>query len=199
MSSSTHLDRLIAALQILPGVGRRSATRIAFSLLDRRRDEARRLAAVLCEAMDGVRLCSRCRNYADGELCAICASASRSDSGLLCVTETPADVQAIEHGGAYQGLYFVLHGHLSPIDGIGPEELGLTELAAILGSGQVQELILATNPTLEGEATASYIATLARPLGLRISRLASGIPLGGELDGLDDQTIAASLQHRRLI
>ena len=199
MSSSTHLDRLIAALQILPGVGRRSAVRIAYTLLDRRRDEARKLAAALCEAMDGVRLCSRCRNYTDDELCAICASTGRQDSGLLCVAETPADVHAIEHVGAYQGLYFVLHGHLSPIDGIGPDELGLTELAGILGSGQVQELILATNPTLEGEATAAYIAALARPLGLRISRLASGIPLGGELEGLDDQTIAASLLHRRPI
>lgn len=199
MSSSAHVDRLIAALQIMPGVGRRSAVRIAYSLLDRRRDEARQLVAVLSETLDKVCRCTRCRNYADEELCDICASASRQGSGLLCVAETPADVQAIEQGGVYQGLYFVLHGHLSPIDGIGPEELGLPELAAILGSGQVQELILATNPTVEGEATASYIAALARPLGLRISRLASGIPLGGELERIDDQTIAASLAHRRQI
>lgn len=199
MSSSPTLDRLITALQIMPGIGRRSASRIAYFLLDRKRSEARELSAVLDEAMQNIRLCSRCRNYSDGETCDICGNAKRQDTGLLCVVETPSDVQAVEQGGSYRGLYFVLHGHLSPIDGIGPEELGLEQLTAILRQGGVKELILATNPTVEGEATASYIAAMARPYAVKITRLASGMPQGGDLDSLDEQTIATSIAYRREI
>lgn len=199
MSSSPTLDRLITALQIMPGIGRRSASRIAYFLLDRKRSEARELSAVLDEAMQNIRLCSRCRNYSDGETCDICQNAKRQDTGLLCVVETPSDVQAVEQGGSYRGLYFVLHGHLSPIDGIGPEELGLEQLTAILRQGGVKELILATNPTVEGEATASYIAAMARPYAVKITRLASGMPQGGDLDSLDEQTIATSIAYRREI
>ncbi len=196
MSSSPKLDELIEALRVLPGVGARTAQRMAHHLLERNRDGGRRLAQRLTEAMDGIGNCRRCRNYSDTELCTLCANASRDES-LLCVIEMPADQFAIEQATHYRGLYFVLLGRLSPLDGMGPRELGLELLDARLGEGRVQELIIATNPTVEGEATAHYLAQLARRHGVRPSRLAHGVPLGGELEYIDRGTLAHAFSARQ--
>lgn len=198
MSASALLDRLIKALQIQPGVGPRSATRIAYNLLDQRREDAILLGQTLVEAMQHITLCQRCRNYCDQTVCYICLNEQRQSSRQLCVVESPADVEAIEQSQHYQGLYFVLHGHLSPIDGIGVQELGLPLLDRILSQGQVEELILATNPTLEGDATAKLIAEIAQSYNVaKISKIASGVPLGGSLDNIDQKTLASSLSNRR--
>lgn len=200
MSASALLDRLIKALQIQPGVGPRSAARIAYHLLDQRREDAVVLGQTLIEAMQHITLCQRCRNYCDEAICAICNNLQRQQSRQLCVVESPADVEAIEQSHNYQGLYFVLHGHLSPIDGIGVKELGLPLLDHILSLGQIDELILATNPTLEGDATAGLIAEMAQSYRIaKISKIASGVPLGGSLDNIDQKTLASSLSNRRLI
>ena len=197
MSASPLLEKLIKSLQIMPGIGSRSAVRIAYHLLDRRREESVQLADTLKEAVEKIGLCSQCRDYSEEEICPICASFKRKQSGQLCVVETPSDLLAVESSGNYFGQYFVLHGHLSPIDGVGPTELGIDILMQRLASGEVKELILATNPTVEGDATASYIAALAKRHNISVSKLASGVPLGGDLDNIDEQTIAASLTHRR--
>ena len=197
MSASPLLEKLIKSLQIMPGIGPRSAARIAYHLLDRRREESVQLADTLKEAVEKIGLCSQCRDYSEEEICPICASFKRKQSGQLCVVETPSDLLAVESSGNYFGQYFVLHGHLSPIDGVGPTELGIDILMQRLASGEVKELILATNPTVEGDATASYIAALAKRHNISVSKLASGVPLGGDLDNIDEQTIAASLAHRR--
>ncbi|HET9049220.1 MAG TPA: recombination mediator RecR [Chiayiivirga sp.] len=196
MSSSPKLDELIEALRCLPGVGARTAQRMAHHLLERNRDGGRRLAQRLSAAMDGIGNCRRCRNYSDTELCVMCTNASREES-LLCVIEMPADQLAIEQATHYRGLYFVLLGRLSPLDGMGPRELGLELLDARLGEGRVQELIIATNPTVEGEATAHYLAQLARRHGVRPSRLAHGVPLGGELEYIDRGTLAHAFSARQ--
>lgn len=197
MSASPLLEKLIKSLQIMPGIGPRSAVRIAYHLLDRRREESVQLADILKEAVEKIGLCSHCRDYSEEEVCPICASFKRKQSGQLCVVETPSDLLAVESSGNYFGQYFVLHGHLSPIDGVGPTELGIDILMKRLSAGKVKELILATNPTVEGDATASYIAALAKRYNISVSKLASGVPLGGDLDNIDEQTIAASLAHRR--
>lgn len=197
MSASPLLEKLIKSLQIMPGIGPRSAVRIAYHLLDRRREESVQLADTLKEAVEKIGLCSHCRDYSEEEVCSICASFKRKQSGQLCVVETPSDLLAVESSGNYFGQYFVLHGHLSPIDGVGPTELGIDILMKRLSAGEVKELILATNPTVEGDATASYIAALAKRYNISVSKLASGVPLGGDLDNIDEQTIAASLAHRR--
>ncbi len=196
MSSSRRLEELIEALRCLPGVGARTAQRMAHHLLERNRDGGRRLAQRLSEAMDGIGHCARCRNYSDTELCSVCTSASR-DTALLCVVEMPADQMAIEQATGYRGLYFVLQGRLSPLDGVGPRELGLDLLTARLAEGEVRELIIATNPTVEGEATAHYLAQLARQHGVRPSRLAHGVPLGGELEYIDRGTLAHAFGARQ--
>jgi recombination protein RecR len=195
-SGSRLLDQLMEALRCLPGVGPRSAQRIAYHLLQRDREGGRRLARALEEAMARIGHCRRCRTYAEGELCTTCASPHR-DSGLLCVVESPADVVALEQATDYRGQYFVLLGHLSPIDGVGPVELGLDVLDARLAEGGVRELVLATNPTVEGEATAHYIAGLAREHGVRTTRIAHGVPVGGELEYVDSGTLAHAFQGRR--
>lgn len=197
MSSSQYLDRVIKALQIMPGIGPRSATRIAYHLIDRRKDDALVMAQSIIEAMEHIKLCQHCRNYADDDICLICQSPKRSVSSTLCIVENPSDVQAIEAAGSFGGLYFVLHGHLSPIEGIGPRELGLDVLDARLDSGDIKEIILATNPTVEGDATASYIAAIARKYSINVSKIASGVPLGGDLDSVDENTLATSIQNRR--
>lgn len=198
MSASLLLDRLIKALQIQPGVGPRSASRIAYHLLDRRREDAVVLGQTLIEAMQHIRLCQQCRNYCDQEICSICNDFQRQNSRQLCVVESPADVDAIEQSQNYHGMYFVLHGHLSPIDGIGVQELGLPLLDRILSQGQIDELILATNPTLEGDATAGLIAEIADSYNIaHVSKIASGVPLGGSLDNIDQKTLASSLSNRR--
>lgn len=198
MSSSVQLDKLIKALQVQPGVGNRSATRIAYQLLDRRRADAIELGRTLIEAMNNIRLCTCCRNYSDTELCNICANQERHNARSLCIVESPSDVEAIEKSNNFFGLYFVLHGHLSPIDGIGAQELGLPLLDSLLATNKFDEIILATNPTVEGDATASFIASMAQRHNIQhISKIASGVPLGGELDNVDHKTLASSLMNRR--
>lgn len=196
MAYSPLLQRLMDSLRALPGVGPKSAQRMAFQLLERNRQGALALAEALKAAAEGVRHCSRCRMLTDQELCEICASAKR-EAGLLCVVETPADVYAIEHATGFRGRYFVLMGHLSPLDGIGPDELGLEQLEARLDEGGVAELILATNPTVEGEATAHYVAELARRRGIRATRIAHGVPIGGELEYIDGGTLSHAFTGRQ--
>ncbi|WP_240124993.1 recombination mediator RecR [Thermomonas alba] len=193
--TASLLEQLIDALRVLPGVGPKSAQRMAYHLLERQRDGGRRLAEVLAVAMERVGHCRRCRDFSEVEVCAVCASPAR-DAHLLCVVETPADRLAIEQATGYRGLYFVLQGRLSPLDGIGPRELGLDLLAQRLEEGEVRELIVATNPTVEGEATAHYLAQLARARGVRPSRLAHGVPLGGELEYVDRGTLSHAFGSR---
>lgn len=195
---SAALENLIEALRALPGVGRKTAQRMAFALLGGERRAARELAAALTSAVATVRRCERCRNYADSALCAICANDRRNDQSL-CVVESPADLLALEQATGFSGRYFVLHGHLSPLDGVGPEELGLASLADRLGEGQVQELILAINPSVEGEATAHLLAGMAQAAGIRVSRLAHGIPVGGELEYTDRHTLAHAFGGRQAV
>ncbi|MGB2974218.1 MAG: recombination mediator RecR [Candidatus Competibacter sp.] len=196
MAASPLLNQLITALRCLPGVGPKSAHRLALHLLERDRDGARRLIESLREALEGIGRCRRCRDLSETELCALCANPRRNQA-LLCVLETPADVLAVEQATGFQGVYFVLMGHLSPLDGIGPTELGLDVLETRLSEGQIQEIILATNPTVEGEATAYYIGELARERGIRATRIAHGVPLGGELEYVDGGTLAHAFAGRR--
>jgi recombination protein RecR len=184
------------ALRCLPGVGPKSAQRMAFHLLERDREGGRRLAAALHEALEQIHQCRRCRTLTEKEVCSLCANARR-DASLLCVVENPAEVTAIEQSAGYSGLYFVLGGRLSPLDGIGPEELGLQELTRRLGEGEVKEVILATNPTVEGEATAHYISEIAKQQGVSATRIARGIPLGSDLEYVDVGTLAHALAGRR--
>jgi recombination protein RecR len=192
---SKRVEHLIESLRCLPGVGRRSAQRMAFQLLDRDQGGARALARALDAALDGVVRCADCRMFADAERCGICAASGR-DRRLLCAVESPADVVAVEQATGYRGLYFVLMGHLSPLDGIGPVELGLEALERRLAGGEVEELIIATNPTVEGEATAHYLAQLAREHRVRPTRIAHGVPVGGELEFVDGGTIAHAFTGR---
>lgn len=198
MKYSPSLGRLIEALRILPGVGPKSAQRMAFNLLERNREGATALARALDEAVTTIGHCKRCRMLTDGELCTVCTALNR-DEGLLCVVESPADVVAIEQSGGYRGRYFVLMGHLSPLDGVGPEQLGLGQLDTILEDGSVREVILATNPTVEGEATAHFLGELVTRRGIRASRIAHGVPVGGELEYVDGGTLAHALAGRLVI
>ncbi|CAM0998486.1 recombination mediator RecR [Rhodanobacter sp. Root179] len=197
-SGSPLLAELIEALRCLPGVGGKSAQRMAFHLLERERDRGLKLAAVMEQAMQRIGHCERCRNFSEEPLCALCASATR-DRQVLCVVESPTDLAAIEQATGFRGQYFVLMGRLSPLDGLGPEELGLLQLSQRLGEGEVEELIIATNPTVEGEATAHYLARLARAGGVRPTRLAHGVPLGGELEYVDRSTLAHAFGGRQLL
>ncbi|HLU62553.1 MAG TPA: recombination mediator RecR [Gammaproteobacteria bacterium] len=192
---SKRVERLIQALRCMPGVGPKSAQRIAFHLLERDREGAREMAEALVDACENVRHCERCRMLSDDALCGICASSSR-DAALMCVVESPAEVMAIEQYTGYRGLYFVLMGRLSPLDGIGPEELGLDRFEQRLEEGEVKEVILATNPTVEGEATAHYIGELARERDIRVTRIAHGVPLGGELEYVDAGTLSHAFSGR---
>ncbi|WP_127477518.1 recombination mediator RecR [Sulfurivermis fontis] len=196
MSHSPLIGRLIEALRCLPGVGPKSAQRMAYYLLERNRDGARRLAETLIEAVEKVGHCRDCRTLTEAEVCPVCSS-PRRDRSLLCIVESPTDVQALEQSTGYQGLYFVLLGHLSPLDGIGPEDIGLDRLAARLDAGEVQEVILATNPTVEGEATAHYIGAMVHSRGIRATRIAHGVPLGGELESVDGGTLSHAFHGRR--
>ena len=192
---SSLLEQLIDALRVLPGVGSKSAQRMAYHVLERERAGGRHLAQVLAEAVERIGHCARCRDFSETEVCAVCASGSR-DVDQLCVVETPADRLAIEQATGYRGLYYVLQGRLSPLDGIGPRELGLDTLSRRLAEGEVRELIVATNPTVEGEATAHYVAQLARRQGVVPSRLAYGVPLGGELEYVDRGTLSHAFGSR---
>ena len=189
------LEQLIEALRVLPGVGQKSAQRMAYHLLERERGGGEKLAGVMAEAMEKIGHCARCRDFSESNLCPTCANSSR-DHAKLCVVENPADRLAIEQATGYRGLYFVLQGRLSPLDGIGPSELGLDQLVARLAEGEVSELIIATNPTVEGEATAHYLAQLARQASVRPSRLAHGVPLGGELEYVDRGTLSHAFGSR---
>jgi recombination protein RecR len=195
---SPLIDELMSALRCLPGVGPKSAQRMTLHLLERDRAGAERLAQSLQKAVDGVGRCQRCRTLTEQTRCGICSN-PRRNTELLCVVETPADVLAIEQAGTYQGSYFVLLGHLSPMDGIGPEDIGIQQLLELLQNEPVKEVILATNPTVEGEATAYYIGERAKQLGVVVSRIAHGVPLGGELEFIDGGTLAHAFSSRRHI
>ncbi len=193
--SASLLEQLIEAFRVLPGVGPKSAQRMAYHVLERERAGGQRLSDALAAAVEKIGHCQRCRDFSEAEVCATCASGAR-DAHLLCAVESPVDRLAIEQATGYRGLYYVLQGRLSPLDGIGPRELGLDRLAARLAEGEVQELIIATNPTVEGEATAHYLAQLARQHGVRPSRLTHGVPLGGELEYVDRGTLSHAFGSR---
>ena len=192
------LNRLIEALRCLPGVGPKSAQRMAFHLLERDRDGAREIAAALTGATTTLGHCSRCRMFAEGDRCPTCAATNR-DRTLLCVVESPADVVAIEQSASFRGCYFVLMGHLSPLDGVGPAEIGIDAFERLLAEGEVREVILATNPTVEGEATAHFLAGVVARHGLKASRIAHGVPVGGELEYVDGGTLAHALAGRQVV
>lgn len=194
---SPLLDQLIQALRCLPGVGARSAQRMAFHLLERDREGARRLADRLVQAVERIGRCEVCRDFSETPVCALCSSSR--DSGLLCVVENPADLLALEQATGYRGRYFVLHGRLSPLDGRGPRDLGLDQLAERLAEGQVREMIVATNPTVEGEATAHYLAEIARAAEVPVTRIAHGVPVGGELEYIDRGTLAHAFSGRHRV
>ncbi len=196
MSGSPLLNELIEALRCLPGVGVKTAQRMAFHVLERDRAGAKRLAEKLATAVERIGNCTRCRTFSEDPLCVLCANPAR-DAQLLCVVETPVDQLAIEQATGFRGHYFVLLGRLSPLDGLGPKELGLDLLAARLAEGQVRELIAATNPTVEGEATAHMLSQIARQAGVRATRLAHGVPLGGELEFIDRGTLAHAFGGRQ--
>ncbi|GLX83249.1 recombination mediator RecR [Thalassotalea eurytherma] len=197
MKFSPLVQELIDSLKCLPGVGSKTAQRMAFQLLERNRQGGEKLAGALAKAMTEVGHCQQCRNFTESELCEICASPKRKIATQLCIVESPADVIAIEQTAEFQGRYFVLMGHLSPLDGIGPNDLGLDILENELLKGQITELILATNPTVEGEATAHYIAEMAKHYQVTISRIAHGVPVGGELEYVDGNTLSHALSGRK--
>jgi len=196
MSSSPLVNQLIEALRCLPGVGPKSAQRMAYQLLERDRSGAENLAAVLDKAVKEVGHCEQCRSLSERQLCDICDSSHR-DRSLLCIVESPADVQVIEQSTDYKGLFFVLMGHLSPLDGIGPEEIGLDILAKRLDQGEVKEVVLATNFTVEGEATAHYISEMVNSRGITASRIAHGVPVGGELEYVNSTTLSRAFTGRQ--
>lgn len=195
---SPLIDQLISALRKLPGVGPKSAQRMAFHLLEHDRPGAAKIAQALSEAVESVQQCQSCRTLTEEPICSICSNPKR-DQSILCVVESPADVIALEQSSTFSGVYFVLHGKLSPIDGIGPKEIGIDILEARLEKGEVKELIVATNPTMEGEATSHYISERAKKHGVMVSRIAHGVPIGGELEYIDGGTLAHALKSRREI
>ena len=196
LPTAKGLERLVQALRVLPGVGPRSAQRMAFHLLQHERDGAEELARALADALASVKRCAQCNNFSEDEVCALCRS-PRRDRALLCVVETPADLAMVEQTLSYSGMYFVLMGRLSPLDGVGPRDIGLDRLLARADEGEVQEVILATNFTNEGEATAHYIAEMLRARNVKATRIARGVPLGGELEYVDAGTISQALLDRR--
>ena len=198
MANGEAIDRLKEALRRLPGVGPRTAGRMAFHLLERDREGGRVLAQALQAAVAGVNHCERCNNFSENPFCDICNSGKR-DETLLCVVETPADLDTIEQAGAYTGYYFVLMGHLSPLDGIGPDQLGFERLVEVISQGVVEEVILGTNLTVEGQATADYLSDLLQAHEISVSRLARGVPAGGELEYMDANTLNQAFSDRRLL
>lgn len=190
------IARLLEELERLPGIGPKSAQRLAYHILRGDAESAARLADAIVEVKQSIRFCTRCFNFAEAELCEICADPQR-DSSAICVVEEPRDVVAIERTGEFRGTYHVLQGAISPIDGIGPEQLRLRELVDRVSGGDVTEVILATNPNVEGETTALYVARLLKPLGIRVTRIASGLPVGGDLEYADEVTLGRALEARR--
>lgn len=191
------LQQLIDTLRVLPGVGPKSAQRMAFALLERNREGGLQLGAALNAAMTKVGHCQQCRTFSETDLCPICADPTRAEDGIICVVGSAADQLAIEQTGQFSGRYFVLQGYLSPLDGIGPQDLGLDKLQQLFADDKVQELILATNPTVEGDATAFYIAELCHRQNVKVSRIAQGIPVGGELEFVDGTTLSHAFSGRK--
>ncbi|MEE2766562.1 MAG: recombination mediator RecR [Pseudomonadota bacterium] len=190
------LGQLMQGLRCLPGVGPKTAQRMAFHLLQRDRHGAMNLAETLVEAVQRIGHCQHCRTLTEDELCSICSDSAR-DQSVLCVVESPADVMVIDQATVFRGVFFVLHGHLSPLDGIGPEELGMQQLQGLLKSGELNELILATNATVEGEATALFVSEMAQSHGVKVTRIAHGVPLGGELEYVDSGTLLHAFSGRK--
>ena len=195
MNATSAIQKLLDELERLPGIGPKSAQRIAYWILNEDRVDATRLAQAIIEVKDTVHFCSRCFNYAQDELCDICASSKR-DQNTICVVSEPRDIPPIERTGTFSGVYHVLGGALSPLEGIGPDDLHIAELLARLNNPSVAEVILATNPNIEGETTASYLARLIKPLGVKVSRLASGLPVGGDLEFADEVTLGRAIEAR---
>ncbi len=198
MFSSPLIEKLVDSFRCLPGVGPKSAQRMALHLLERNRSGAQQLCMILSEALQKVGNCGQCRTLTEDPICRICSSSTRN-SRLLCIVESPADVNAIEQTGSYKGLYFVLMGHLSPIDGIGPEQIGIPALIELLRIKQIDEVILASNPTVEGDATAYYIAEQIKGFNLIVSRIAHGVPIGGELEFVDGGTLSHAVNGRQVV
>lgn len=198
MNASSAIQKLLDELERLPGIGPKSAQRIAYWILNQDHADALRLAQAIIEVKDTVHFCSRCFNYAQDDLCDICASAKR-DQNTICVVSEPRDIPPIERTGSFSGVYHVLGGALSPLEGIGPDDLRIAELLARLQDPAISEVILATNPNIEGETTASYLARLVKPLGVTVSRLASGLPVGGDLEFADEVTLGRAIEARRTL
>lgn len=196
MADPRTVEALKSALRRLPGVGPKSAQRMAFHLLERDREGARQIGEAIRQALSKINHCQRCNNFSETSRCPLCASTKR-DASRLCIVETPADLEAIEQAGVYQGLYFVLMGHLSPLDDIGPTQLGIDQLLALVKADPVEEIILATNLTIEGQATADFIIDLMQPTGIEVTRLARGLPMGGELEYMDPGTLNQAFSDRR--
>ena len=198
MNASSAIQKLLDEFERLPGIGPKSAQRIVYWVLNQEKADALRLADAIVEVKDSVHFCSRCFNYAQGELCDICASSKRNHA-VICVVSEPRDIPPIERTGSFSGVYHVLGGALSPLEGIGPEDLRIAELMARLNDASVEEVILATNPNIEGETTASYLARLIKPLGVTVSRLASGLPVGGDLEFADEVTLGRAIETRHIL
>ncbi len=198
MNASSAIQKLLDEFERLPGIGPKSAQRIVYWVLNQDRADAMRLADAIVEVKDSVHFCSKCFNYAQGDLCDICASSKR-DHSSICVVSEPRDIPPIERTGSFSGVYHVLGGALSPLEGVGPDDLRIAELMARLNDSSVQEVILATNPNIEGETTASYLARLIKPLGVTVSRLASGLPVGGDLEFADEVTLGRAIESRRIL
>ncbi len=196
MQSAPAIQKLLDELEKLPGIGPKSAQRMAYHILNADRDDAIRLAEAIEEVKDTVRFCSRCFNYAEGELCDICSSVRR-DPSVICVVSEPRDIPPIERTGVYSGIYHVLGGALSPMEGIGPDELKIKQLMARLTDESIEEIVIATNPNVEGETTATYLARLIKPLGIKVTRPASGLPVGGDLEFADEITLGRAMETRR--
>ncbi len=201
MSSKSNplaLNRLIEQLASLPGIGMKTASRLAYHILTLSNEQAKNLSSAIIDAHNNIKRCPICQNFTDGELCKVCSDAKR-ERDIICVVEMPKDIMAFERTKEYHGLYHVLHGLISPMDGIGPEHIYVKELITRVGKGDIKEVIMATNPTVEGEATAMYISKLLKPLGVKVSRLAYGIPVGSELEYADEITLFKALENRNEI
>lgn len=196
MNYPETLGNLIEAFRRLPGIGPKTAQRLAFFILDMPREEVEQMARCLIEAKDKIRYCTRCGNITDQELCRICRD-PRRDSSTICIVQEPRDLLVMEKTGEFKGLYHVLHGALSPIEGIGPEQLRIAELMERLSQGKVREVIIATNPNVEGDATAVYLSRLIKPRGIKVTRIAFGLPVGGDLEYADELTLGRALEGRR--
>tara|TARA_R110000782_G_scaffold191602_3_gene281423 strand:+ start:1855 stop:2448 length:594 start_codon:yes stop_codon:yes gene_type:complete len=197
MTQQSLLEQLVEALRCMPGIGRKSAQRIAHQLLQRNRDAAKHLSRILADAMENIGHCERCRTYTENTLCHLCENKKRDES-MLCIVENPSDVDSIEEAN-YRGRYFVLLGHLSPLDGIGPDDIGLNDLPKLLDNEELKEVILATSSTVEGEATAHFISEMVKARGKAVSRIAHGVPMGGELEYVNSLTIAHAIDGRKAI